>query len=317
MSRPRPIGVASLIGLEVRPFDEFVRHASELGFDAVSANVGPSFPAIPGADFAGHIDVERLDAGAARRVRELMEDHAIDLTALAPMLNLLTADLDERARRRAYFESTLRAAADLDVELVITFAGSVSGMYLWGMPGQPDLQTGDELEENLDVFAEVFTPLARMAEELGIRIAFETAGRGGGEGNLAHAPALWERLFERVPSHALGLSFDPSHLVWLHVPDAPALIREFRVRIFHVEGKDTELYPNRLAREGIWGSRWWRYRLPGLGQVNWSEILSALDEVGYEGPVTLENEDPTYFGLEHAAWAADHLRRCAPFGGAA
>jgi sugar phosphate isomerase/epimerase len=156
----------------------------------------------------------------------------------------------------------------------------------------------------------VFTPLADYAGERGVRIAFETAPRGGGEGNIAHSPALWDIIFSEVPSPALGLSFDPGHLVWLQIPDIPGVIRAYGDRIYHVDGKDAEILPAVLAKQGVTGNSWWRYRLPGQGQADWSAMLSALRDVGYTGGLSIENEDPLCPGLEGAAWAAAYLRRC-------
>ena len=90
-------------------------------------------------------------------------------------------------------------------------------------------------------------------------------------------------MFAAVPSPALGLSFDPSHLVWLQIPHIPDVIRAYGSKIYHVDGKDTEILPARLARQGILGSGWWRYRLPGLGALDWSAIFSALADIGYDG----------------------------------
>ena len=149
--------------------------------------------------------------------------------------------------------------------------------------------------------------MADYAEQRGVRIAFETAGRGGPEGNIAHSPELWDAMFEAVPCPALGLSFDPSHLVWLQIPDVPGIIREYRSRIYHVDGKDVEILPGRLARQGILGSGWWRYRLPGAGQLDWRSIFSALSEIGYNGYVSIENEDPVFPGREAVKWGADFL----------
>ena len=138
----------------------------------------------------------------------------------------------------------------------------------------------------------------------------ETAARGGPEGNVAHSPELWDLLFEAVPSPAIGLSFDPSHLVWLGIPHVPDVIRAYGERIYHVDAKDTEIIAARLARQGVFGSGWWRYRLPGLGALDWRAIFSALRDVGYDNIVAIENEDPLCPGLAGVVWSANYLRGC-------
>ena len=183
-------------------------------------------------------------------------------------------------------------------------------MSFYGLPGVGDHHPSNRSSDNLRIFTEVYEPLAAYAEDRGVRIAFETAGRGGPEGNLAHSPELWDRMFDAVPSKALGLSFDPSHLVWLHIPNPPDVIRTYGDRIYHVDGKDCEILHARLARQGILGSAWWRYRLPGLGVLDWPAIFSALRDIGYDDVISIENEDPLAPGLSGVVWSANYLRRC-------
>ncbi len=140
-------------------------------------------------------------------------------------------------------------------------------MHFYGLPGVGDGHPSNKVADNLNRYTEVYGPIAEHAEAKGIRIAFETAGRGGGEGNIAHNPELWAAMFEAVPSKALGLSFDPSHLLWLGIDDISGLIQEFGDRIYHVDGKDADIVRDRLLRQGILGSSWWRYRLPGNGEL--------------------------------------------------
>ncbi len=304
------IGFATLIGVEPMPFAEVVRRAGEYGLTALEVNVGPSFPRIEGASFPGHLDLAAIVRDGPGPVAEELARHGVAIASLAPMLNLLTADSALRAERIAYVRLALEACAVLGVKTLVTFAGSAFGMHFWGMPGLGDGHPSNKVGDNLRIFREVYGPLAAEAEARGVRIAFETAGRGGPEGNLAHSPELWDLMFEAVPSPALGLSFDPSHLVWLGIPNPPDVIRAYGSRIFHVDGKDTEILHTRLHRQGIFGSGWWRYRLPGLGALDWRAIFSALRDVGYDDIVAIENEDPLCPGLAGVVWSAHYLRGC-------
>lgn len=302
------IGFASLVGVEPRPFPDLLREATARGLTAVEVNVGPTFPRIAGAPYPGHLDLAAIVRDGPGPVAELLAAHGATIGALAPMLNLLTPDPRRREERIAYLRLAIDACAALGVRDVVTYAGSASGMYLWGLPAVGPDHPSNAIGENLRLFREIYGPLARHAEDRGVRIAFETAPRGGGEGNLAHAPELWDRLFDAVPSPALGLSFDPSHLLWLHVPDIPGVIRRYGTRIYHFDGKDAEILPDRLAAQGILGNGWWRYRLPGCGGLDWGAILAALRDIGYTGALDIENEDPHAPGLAGVAWSAAYLR---------
>ena len=302
------IGVASLVGIEPLPFPDLVRQASECGLETIEVNAGPGFKPIADAGYGGHLDLRAIVEQGPGPIEELLRAHGVTISALAPMLNLLTPDERLREERVAALRLAIDACAALGVSTVVTYAGSAFGMHFWGLPGVADDHPSSRVAENLRLFREVYAPLAAHAEGRGVRIAFETAPRGGGEGNLAHSPELWDRLFEAVPSPALGLSFDPSHLVWLQIPDVPSVVRRYGARIYHVDGKDTEILPDRLAQQGILGSGWWRYRLPGFGSLDWAAIIAALRDVGYDGAIDIENEDPERLGLAGAASAAEYLR---------
>ncbi|HEU0164322.1 MAG TPA: sugar phosphate isomerase/epimerase [Thermomicrobiales bacterium] len=302
------IGFASLVGVEPMPFPELVRWAGANGLDAIEVNVGSGYRPIAGAPYGGHLDLAKIASEGPGELTDLLAENGVEIASLAPMVNLLTADLAKREARIAEFRLAIDSCVKLGVDTIVTFTGSAFGMNFYGLPGVVPGHPTNHVAENLQIFRDVYGPMSEYAGERGVKIAFETAGRGGGEGNIAHSPELWDAMFEAVPSKALGLSFDPSHLVWLHIPNIPDIVREFGDRIYHVDGKDTDILPTKLARQGILGSGWWRYRLPGLGAVDWQALFAALKDVGYDGVIAIENEDPLCLGTPGVKWAADYLR---------
>lgn len=302
------IAFASLIGVPPLPFADLVAKAADIGVDALEVNVGPGYPRIGDAPYPGHLDLDAIAKKGPGPVTETLAEHHLSIRALAPMLNLLVADDRLRAERIDAFRTTIDACARLGVSTVVTFAGSAHGMHFFGLPGVGGDHPTNMVSDNLRHFRDVYAPLATYAESKGVRIAFETAARGGGAGNIAHCPELWDRMFDAVGSPAIGLAFDPSHLVWLQIPNPAGLIRAYADRIVFVDAKDTEVLPDRLARQGIFGHGWWRYRLPGMGDLDWKLILSALHDIGYGGPISIENEDPLCPGFTGIAWATKHLR---------
>jgi sugar phosphate isomerase/epimerase len=61
--------------------------------------------------------------------------------------------------------------------------------------------------------------------------------------------------------------------------------------------KDTEIMWHVLRRTGIQppnNQRWWRFRIPGEGSVDWKGFFSVLAEARYSGAMNIENEDPFY-----------------------
>jgi sugar phosphate isomerase/epimerase len=72
-----------------------------------------------------------------------------------------------------------------------------------------------------------------------------------------------------------------------------------------VQAKDVEVHAGARNRYVVfgqvvdkqpWVSGWWRYRIPGLGEVDWRRIVDALHEAGYDGVVSVEHEDPVWGG---------------------
>jgi sugar phosphate isomerase/epimerase len=102
-----------------------------------------------------------------------------------------------------------------------------------------------------------------------------------------------------------GFNFDPSHLHWQGV-DPVEFLREFPDRIYHVHIKDAIVTLG--GRSGILGShlnfgdprRGWDFRSPGRGGVNFEEIIRALNQIGYDGPLSVEWED-SGMDREHGA----------------
>jgi sugar phosphate isomerase/epimerase len=102
-------------------------------------------------------------------------------------------------------------------------------------------------------------------------------------------------MFHDISSDSFGLNYDPSHFVWQHIQEGPALI-EFASKLFHVHAKDARVDQDRLNDVGILGTplQYHTPKLPGLGNVNWTHFFSILSEQGYAGPVCIEVEDRPY-----------------------
>jgi len=211
-----------------------------------------------------------------------MTDRGLEIITMGVFGNNL--DPDQRPAWQARQARVIDLAAKHGVKKVATFAGR---------DGTTDM------EGNFKAFKAFWTPLAKRAENQGVQICFENCPmfdpRSLKSINIATSPVVWRRMFEEVDSPALGLQFDPSHLYWLKI-DYLAALREFGPKVGLVHGKDTEILPEVLAKVGILGEGWWRYRLPGLGQVDWKAFMKALREIGYAGDIAIEHEDPLYEG---------------------
>ena len=146
-----------------------------------------------------------------------------------------------------------------------------------------------------------------------------------GPGALCCTPEGYRALLEKQPSKAVGINFDPSHLIRMGI-DPIRFLREFGDRVYHIHGKDTEILSERLYEYGSeqpptfgsrvrFGSMHWRYTIPGHGIMRWIEGFRILESKGYSGCVSIELEDANFngseetekFGLLHGAL---YLRGC-------
>ena len=234
-----------------------------------------------------HIDVDDFDPGS---VRETLDRHGLEISSLAYYPNNLHPDPDDRAAANGHLRKVIDAAASLEVPTVGTFAGRDQ----WRTVSQ-----------NLDEFRAVWPSLVDHAEQRGVRIAIENCpmifsdDEWPGGTNLAATPAVWDAMFELVPSGSFGLNLDPSHLVWLMI-DPVRAVRDYASRILHTHAKDMTIDREGLYRNGTisLGMGWQGPRLPGRGDVPWGAFLDALREVGYDGVVSIEHEDREFEGSE-------------------
>ena len=241
-------------GFQPWSLPKLARWAVEQGFDGLE--VGPAVPLKP-ADFA-----EARRCGAR-------------IFCLTYGRNVLAADAEERTVHQRNVLERLRFAGGEGIPLVVLATGRVAGKSLRA-----------NLPAVVAWFTEQVLPLAQAGN---ITVAIENCPAVG---NIATSPAMWRELFDQALPE-LALAFDPSHLVWQFV-DAYAGLRDYAPRVRHVHVKDTLIDRARLAREGIDGEGWWRYTLPGWGELNWATLLAELQRVDYAGCLSIEHEDAVW-----------------------
>lgn len=275
-----------------RTLRELAKYAAESGFEALEVAAWPRQPG-DRPFTATHIDPANLTPAAAENIRAVFDRNGLVLSSLAFYDNNLHPDPDERQAINSHLMSTIAAAAVLGCPTVGTFVGR---------------HPGKTVAENLRDAEQIFPKAVDFAAERGVRIVIENCVMEGWHpdgypGNLAYSPELWEWMFDL----GLYLNFDPSHLVWMGI-DPVAAVRPYVDRIAHAQAKDIEVFPDRRNRYGYpgkavsrsdpWDVGWWRYRVPGLGDVPWSRLIDALYEGGFDGVLSVEHEDPVWGGTE-------------------
>ncbi len=238
------------------------------------------------------INAETATDEYLEEIRNDLQSRGIELSALGYYPNYLDHDQEAAGEAQRYFIKVLDLAVRMKVPVVCTFVGR-----------QPDLSVKD----NLPLFQRLFSKFCNEAEKRRLKIAIENCPmmdrfRLRGE-NIAFSPEIWEEMFKLVPSKALGIELDPSHMIWQNI-DYVQAIHDFGERIYHVHAKDMEINRKVLGRVGILGQcfgevyglghGWWRARTPGWGEINWPQLISALLEVNYSGNIDIEHEDDVF-----------------------
>jgi sugar phosphate isomerase/epimerase len=281
------LGFVSAI-LDGWSFEEMIDIAHDMGFGCVEVACWPAGKAERRYAGISHIDVERIleDDAYAQHVLNYCKQKNIQISSLAFYPNTMDGNLEKRSAAISHLKKVICASAKLGINMVTTFIGR--DQY-------------KSVEENLKLVAEIWPPIMRLAEEKGVKVGIENCpmlfgpDQWPGGQNLFTTPNLWKKIFEIVDSSNLGINYDPSHFVWQMI-DYIKPIYAFKDRIFHVHFKDIKLHPDKLNEVGImaYPLEFMSPKLPGLGDVDWGKFVSALIDIGYDGPACIEVEDRAF-----------------------
>ena len=269
-------------------FEEAVDTAAEMGFKCLEVACWPAGKAERRYAGVSHIDAERVcaDDEYAKYVKDYVESKGMSISSLAFYPNTMDPDPDKRSAAIAHLKALIKASQKLGVGMVSTFIGR---------------DQHKNLEENIELFKEIWPDIIALAEDCGVKVAIENcpmlfgADQWPGGQNLMCTPVIYRKLFEIIPSPNFGLNFDPSHYVWQGL-DYIKTVYEFKDRIFHIHFKDIKLYPDRLAECGVlaYPLDYMSPKIPGLGDVDWGAFISALNDIRFEGCAVIEVEDKAF-----------------------
>jgi sugar phosphate isomerase/epimerase len=283
------------LGLLTAPFEdtpltEVAAWAGANGFSALEIACWPA----AGAErrrYAGtsHIDVGGMTPARAQDITGALAERGVTISGLGYYPNPLHADADHRAAVIAHLMQVITAAGIMGVGVVNTFLGG-------------DRRLG--VDDNWARAIEIFAPIIAHARNAGVRLCFENCpmifsqDEWPGGHNIAYSPKIWRRILGEW-GDAVGMNFDPSHLVWQMI-DMGRFIREFGPHMAHVHAKDVMIDREGLYENGVMsvGMGWQIPRLCGLGEVNWTVFFSELYRAGYDGPVIIEHEDRIFEGTD-------------------
>ena len=296
--------------LAAYPLERAAAICRELGLEQVELGCGNWSP-------APHVDLKQLtaDAGARRRLLDILAENGLAISALNCSGNPLFPG-EKGERDRAVAADTFLLAEQLGLDTVVMMSGLPGGCPedrtpTWIVTSWPP-ETEEILRYQWQAAVPVWRGLAARARDHGVRhIALE--GHGW---QLVYNVETLRRLQSEVGGDLLGVNLDPSHLFWMGA-DPLEVAKALADCIYHVHIKDVRLEPaagqnTLLDTKGVlaYASRSWNFVTPGSGHGAdwWRAFLRTLRACGYDGALSIEQEDYT-IPLEEALKRAVSLLR--------
>ncbi len=324
-----------------RPVTLFTGQWADLKLETLAPKVQDmGYDGVELACWGDHFEVDKASDPAYLRAKwELLADHGLTCYAISNHLvgQAVCDRIDERhcsilppsvwgdgdpegVRRRAAEEmkATARAARAFfnakpgrrehdDFPAVVNgFTGSSIWHSLYAFP--PTSQ--EYWEAGFRDFAERWLPILEVFDSVDVNFALEVHPT-----EIAFDIASSQRALAAVRHHPrFGFNYDPSHLGYQGV-DYVKFIRTFGDRIFHCHMKDV-WWDHGDGTVGVFGGhtnfgdprRFWDFRSLGHGDIEFEDIIVALNDVGYRGPLSVEWEDIRMDRFHGAAEAADFVR---------
>jgi sugar phosphate isomerase/epimerase len=299
------------------PLDTLCEKAVSFGYDGVEL-----------ACWGDHFEVDKADDAYCRGKRELLQSHGLELFSISTHLvgQAVCDRIDERhqailpptvwgdgdpegVRQRAAEEMirTAQAAKRLGVSVVNGFTGSSIWHLLYSFPPVSNAM----IDAGYEDFARRWTPILDAFQDIGVKFGLEVHPT-----EIGFDIASSQRAVDAVNGHpCFGFNYDPSHLGYQGV-DYVKFLRHFSDRIFHVHMKDV-WWADGPTEAGVFGGhlnfgdprRFWEFRSVGRGRIDFEEIIRALNDIGYDGPLSVEWEDSGMDREHGAAEACDYVHQ--------
>jgi len=252
--------------------EEVFAHAAGLGYAGVEI-----------APFTLANSVTEIDAGERQRIREAAARANIGIVGLHWVLvkpeGLYINHPDEALRRRTadYFCHLVDFCADLGGRLIVV-----------GSPKQRNLLPGVTLEQATAWARETFRPAVARAAQRDVVVCLEPLGPA--ETNFINTAAEAVAFVQQLGSPHFQIMLDVKAMC-AESKSIPQIITDSRPHFAHFHANDQNL------------------KGPGFGEVDFAPIARALQDVGYQGYVSVEVFNFQEGAEAIASRSLDYLRR--------
>jgi sugar phosphate isomerase/epimerase len=316
-ARKIPIGVFDPV-FDKLSLDQMIDKISGMGIEAVEIGTG----GYPGTV---HCPVQEMldDPAKLRAWKKKFEDRNIQVATLSCHGNPVHPDARIAQRDAESFRRTVLLAEKLEVTVIVGFSGCPGGSPSDTMPNwvtyrwPPEFAQVQDWQWNERVIP-YWKQAAKFAREHGVhKLAFEMHPNF-----VVYNPRTLLKLREAV-GEEIGANCDLSHLFWQGCD--PVEVIHFLGKqgaLYHAHMKDTVMFKKNVDRYGVLNFAFDTSELPQASETfrsvgyghsanTWKEILRAYMEVGYQGILSIENEDPILpgdVGVERAVYVLKNVR---------
>lgn len=251
------------------PYEDAIKRIAKLGFKSTELTIWD----------LSYID-DYYTPQRNRELRQLIADEGLRLSEIFFVVpGMGSPEAQVRAGAVENFQRVLDVAQQLGTRIVNTVTAypfDIEIAHIFSKPLKQewtvDWPRGLDWKKNWYDRIDVLRQFAEACEKRGMLFALEPHPY-----RQMHNADGMLRILEHIDSPAIGLNCDPSHLFPMgQIPHQ--VVYEVADRVFHVHCSDNDGQTNAH----------WR---PGKGKVDWRAFIVALDDVGYEGPLSIELED--------------------------
>lgn len=221
----------------------------------------------------GEMAPENMNAAKISEFKKLVADNGLVISALCGDLGGGFGHKEENPARIEKSKRILDLAKELGTDVVTTHIGVVPT---------------DKKIERYGIMQEACFELSRYADSIGAHFAIETG---------PETSAVLKEFLDALGSTGVGVNLDPANLVMVTGDDPAGAVYNLKDYIVHTHAKDGKqlFYKDPEYVYGIkkdplvTGSSFLEVPL-GEGSVPWSKYLAALEDIGFNGFLTIERE---------------------------
>ena len=242
------------------PFEEAAERIAALGYEGLEilADVPHAWPA-------------GLLEGPKRAILAAMERHGLAFSNMNAFMMNAVADPRQPYWYPSFIEPdpNYRRIRIDHTRRALSLCAELGAPHVTTEPGGP-IAPGQTRQQAVDLFVEVLKPLAEHAHDEGVLLLIEPE-----PGLLIETTEQYLEVAGRVDSPSIGLNFDVGHAFCMS-EDLPKAIARMAPHTRHYHLED------------IAATRVHHHLVPGMGVIDFAEVVAAIRRTGYDGWLTVE-----------------------------